>query len=146
MRSHSLRCLSLAVALFCAVLAVPAHAGNPASSGIAVGFARVRLSDGSVSGFGGRGTKDVTTGPTGTGVIVFFDGRYSKKLTREQVIVQATAEADESGQLAVANAIVADADNSHIVVTVNGWIAGTETQIDGYVFLTVYAGVAPEVK
>src|SRR5262245_34877353 len=113
MRSHSLRCLSLAVAFACAVLAVPAHAG-PATSGQAIGFARVRLSDGVVTAFGGKGTKEVSTGPTGSGVIVFFDGRYPKKLAREQVVVQATAEADEAGQFAVANAIVADADNGRI--------------------------------
>jgi hypothetical protein len=144
MRSQSLRLLFFVVASFMAVVAVPAHAGNPASSGVAVGFARVRLSDGAVSAFGGKGTKSVTTGPTVGGIIVFFDGSYPKKLGREQVVVQATAEAGGGGAFGVANAIVADADNHSISITVNAWESASHAALDGYVFLIVYAGVPPK--
>lgn len=144
-RGRGFRLLCVAVLFGSAVAAAPAHAGGPSSAGVAIGFARVRLSDGVVSAFGGKGTKNADTGPTGTGVIVFFDGRYPKNLTRDQVIVQATAEADEAGQHAVANAIVASASSDQIVVTVNAWESNSLDPVDGYVFLTVFAGVVPQV-
>lgn len=146
MRSHSLRILSLVVVSCFAVLAVPARAGNPASSGVAVAFARVRLSDGVVTAFGGKGTKSVETGPIigGVGIAVFFTGRYPKSLTRDQVVVQATAEADEAGEFAAANAIVAGASRDGISVTVNAWDTSSGAALDGYVFLTLFSGLDPE--
>jgi hypothetical protein len=144
MRNPSLRLVCVAV-VSCLAVAVPARASGPSISGVAVGFARVNLGDGSVAAFGGRGTRSVTTGPSGgTGLIVFFNGVYPKKLTSAQVVVQATAEASEADQFAVANGIVASAGNDQIVVTVNGWIAGTQTPVDGYVFVTVFAGEPPK--
>ncbi|MFI5314975.1 MAG: hypothetical protein ACHQ6T_04695 [Myxococcota bacterium] len=138
-----MRLLCLAVVSCFAAVAVPAQAGSPGSGGVAVGFARVSLADGTVAAFGGRGTKTVTTGPNTTGVIVFFSGKFPKNLASDQVVVQATAEAGDGGEFAVANALVVSATNSEIVVTVNGWIAGSETAYGGYVFLTVFAGTAP---
>jgi hypothetical protein len=141
---HGVRLLCVAVVFGAAVAAAPAQAG-PASAGVAVGFARVNLGDGTVSAWGGKGTKAVTTGPSGgTGLIIFFDGKFPKDLTRDAVVVQATAEASEPDQFAVANAIVSTAASDQIVVTVNGWIAGTETPVDGYVFLTVWAATVPK--
>ncbi len=144
MRSHSLRLLSLLVASSFVVLAAPARAGSPTTSGVAIGFARVKLDDGTVTAFGGKGTKTVTTGPSGTGLVVSFNGSFPKNLTPEQVIVQATAEALEPDLLAVANGIVSLASKDQIVVTVNGWISGTAVPIDGYVFVTLYAGLPPK--
>jgi hypothetical protein len=145
MRSHSLRLLSVAVVSCFAVVAVPAHAGNTASAGVVVGFARVNLGDGTVSAFGGKGTRAVSTGPTLGGVIVFLDGKYWKDLTRDQVVVQATAEAGSGSEFAVANAIVASATRDSISVTVNAWqwTAGGPAPVDGWVFLTVYSGLVP---
>jgi hypothetical protein len=144
MRSHSLRLLSLLVMSSFVFLATAAQAGGPATGGVAIGFARVKLDDGTVSAFGGKGTKSVTTGPSGTGLLVSFTGKFPKNLTSDQVIVQATAEASDGQLLAVANGIVSLATKDQIVVTVNGWLAATATPIDGYVFLTLYAGVPPE--
>ena len=141
MRSHSLRLLSLLVASSLVVLAVPARAGTSASSGVAIGFARVNLGDGAVAAFGGKGTRSGVTGASGgSGLVVSFTGRFPKNLAPEQVIVQATAEA---GGLSVANAVVSLASQTQVVVDVNGWISGTGTPIDGWVFLTLYAGVPP---
>jgi hypothetical protein len=135
--------LLLVVASSLATAAVPAHAG-PATTGAAIGFARVNLGDGTVAAFGGKGTKSVSTGPTGgPGLAVSFVGKFPKDLTPDQVIVQATAEAFE-GNLAVANAVVSFATKDQVIVNVNGWLAGTSTPVDGYVFLTVYSGVAPK--
>jgi hypothetical protein len=145
MRSHSLRLLSLLVVSSFVVLAAPAQAGSTATSGVAIGFARIKLGDMSVSAFGGKGTKSVTTGLSGgTGVAVSFSGKFPKNLIPDQVIVQATAEAAEPDLLAVANAVVSLASATQIVVVVNGWIANTTTPVDGYVFVTLYSGLPPQ--
>jgi len=142
MRSPSLRLVCVAV-VSCLALAVPARASGPSIAGVAVGFARINLADGTVAAYGGRGTKSVTTGANlGGGWIVFFNGSYPKRLTDATVVVQATAEAAD--QFAVANAIVASAGATQIVVTANAWDAGTSTPVDGYVFITVYAGEPPK--
>ncbi|HKC49851.1 MAG TPA: hypothetical protein VKF60_03595 [Myxococcota bacterium] len=108
---------------------------------MAIGFARVNLGDGAVAAFGGKGTKSVVTGSLGgPGLVVSFTGKFPKNLAPEQVIVQATAEA---AGLSVANAVVSLASQTQIVVNVNGWTSSTGTPIDGYVFLTIYAGVLP---
>jgi len=142
MRSH-LRSLCLVFA-FLVIAAVPAHAGGPSSAGVAVGFARVNLDDGTVTSFGGKGTKEVTTGPTSTGVILFFVGKYPKDLTRELVVAHATAEGDEDNQYAVANAIVANATRDQISVVVNAWKSSTLAPATGYAFVILYSAVAPE--
>jgi len=144
MRSRKLRSLCLVVASMLAIVAVPAHAGNPATAGVALGFARVRLADGVVSAFGGKGTSAVTTGPTSNGLILSFEGRYPKTLTRDLVIAQATAEGDGDNPFALANAIVASANRDQIIVSVNGWKANSVDAFDGWVFVTLYAGVVPK--
>jgi hypothetical protein len=144
MRSHSLRTLGLFVVCCLVLTAPPAHATGMASAGVALGFARVKLDDGTVSAFGGKGTIQVTTGPTGTGLIVFFNGKYPKNISRELVVAQATAEGDDAGQFAVANAIVASATRDQISVTVNAWTSDTKAAVNGYVFVVLYAGVAPK--
>jgi hypothetical protein len=141
---RSLRSFCLAVGFVLATVAVPAHAGNSATAGVALGFARVSLADGSVTAFGGKGTQDVTTGPTSTGLIVYFNGRYPKNITRDLVIAQATAEGDADHALALANAIVSIAGRDQIAVSVNGWNGGSAAAFDGFVFVTLYAGVAPD--
>ena len=139
-----MRSFVVAVASLLVIAAMPAHAGGPASAGVAIGFARVNLDDGTVTSFGGKGTKGVTTGPTSNGVIVFFDGRYPKDLVREMVLVHATAEADEANPFAVANAIVASANKDQISVTVNAWKSSTLEPANGNVFVILYAAVAPD--
>jgi hypothetical protein len=143
MRSQSLRLLGWSVA-FCLLAALPARALGPSTSGVAIGFARVNLADGTVSAFGGHGTSAVTTGPTSSGLIVFFDGKYPKNISREWVVAQATAEGDDAGEFAVANAIVASATNNEISVTVNAWQSNNTAAVDGYVFVVLYAGVPPK--
>jgi hypothetical protein len=145
MRSRSLS-RSCAVVAFClTALALPARASGPSVAGVAVAFARVNLADGTVTAFGGRGTRSVVTGPSGgSGLIVLFSGRYPRNLTSAAVVVQATAEASEPDQFAVANAIVANASKDQIVVTVYGWTAGTQTPVDGYVFITLFLGEPPK--
>jgi hypothetical protein len=140
MRTLRSSCLAL-VSLF-AVLAVPARAGNLSTAGVAIGFARVNLGDGSVAAYGGRGTQDVTTGPTSTGLILYFNGRYPKALTRDLVIAQATAEGDSDHPFALANAIVSIAGHDQIAVSVNGWNGAAA--FDGYVFVTLYVGLTPQ--
>jgi hypothetical protein len=126
-----------------AILAAPAHAGGPSSAGVALGFARVKLADGSVTAFGGRGTRSVTTGPTSNSLIVYFNGRYPKNITRDLVIAQATAEGDVDHTFALANAIVSIAGPGQIAVSVNAWNADSSATFDGYVFVTIYAGMPP---
>jgi hypothetical protein len=145
MMSHSLRLLLLVVASSLAVVAMPAQAGSTATAGLAIGFARVNLGDGTVTAYGGRGTRSVTTGESGgAGRIVSFSGKYAKNLTVDQVLVQATAEASDGEPLAVANAVVSLASATQIIITVHGWTAGTATPITGNVFLTVYSGLTPK--
>lgn len=139
---RSLRSSCLALVSLLAILAVPAHAG-PSTAGVALGFARVKLGDGTVTAFGGKGTKSVTTGPTSNSLIVYFNGSYPKKIARDLVIAQATAEGDVDHTFALANAIVSIAGNDQIAVSVNAWNADSPTAFDGYVFVTIYAGVAP---
>jgi hypothetical protein len=137
---------SCAVVAFCLVaLALPARASGPSVSGVAVAFARVDLADGTVTAFGGRGTRSVATGPSGgSGLIVLFNGTYPRNVTSASMIVQATAEGSEASPFAVANAIVANATKTQIVVTVNAWISGTQTPTDGIVFITLFAGEPPK--
>jgi hypothetical protein len=139
---RSLRSLSLVVAFVLATVAAPVRAGNLSTAGVAIGFARVNLGDGSVAAFGGRGTQDVTTGPTSTGLILYFNGRYPKAITRDVVIAQATAEGDADHPIALANAIVSIAGRDQIAVSVNGWNGASS--FDGYVFVTLYVGLVPK--
>ncbi|HTO08678.1 MAG TPA: hypothetical protein VMR86_16645 [Myxococcota bacterium] len=141
---RTLRSSCLALVSLVAILAMPAHAGGPATAGVALGFARVNLGDGTVSAFGGKGTKTVTTGPTSTGLILYFNGKYPKNIVRELVIAQATAEGDVDHPVALANAIVSIANATQIAVSLNGWNADSADAFDGFAFVTLYAGVAPE--
>jgi len=124
-------------------VAVPAH-GGPATAGTAVGFARVKLADGSITAFGGKGTKAVTTGPTSNGIAIYFDGKYQKDITRDVVIAQASAEGDADHPFALANAIVSIATRDQIAVSVNGWNGDSADAFDGYVFVTLYMGLPPK--
>ena len=139
-----MRSFVVAVASLLVIAAMPAHAGGPASAGVAIGFARVNLDDGTVTAFGGKGTQEVTTGPTSTGVIVFFNGKYPKDLAREMVVAHATPEATEDQQFAVANAIVVSASKAQVSVLVNAWKSSTLETAAGNVFVILYAAVEPK--
>jgi hypothetical protein len=138
---RTLRSSYLALVSLLAIVAMPVQAGNLAAAGVALGFARVNLGDGTVSAYGGKGTQSVTTGPGGGGIIVYFDGKYPKNITRELVIAQATAEGDADHPIALANAIVSIAGRTQIAVSLNGW-NGADA-FNGYVFVTLYSGLPP---
>ncbi len=141
MRTHTLVALLVTGVCFAASVG----AGN-ASSGASVGFARVSIKERRIDSFGGKGTKSVTAGPTASGVLVIFNGKYPKSISREHVIVQATAEGPNGAAFSVANAVVSGASQTQIIVTVNGWVSNdgsSGTVLDGIVFLSVFAGRPP---
>ena len=118
MSSHSWRPSFAAVFVACLVFAAPALAG-PASSGAAVGFARVNMADGAISALGGKGSKFVSSGPmVGEGIVtLFFAGRYPKNLGREQVVALASVEpVGEGCEFALANAVVSSAKNTPRII------------------------------
>lgn len=145
--SSLLRFCSLsAIIATLAFAAMPAQAGNIGAGGVALGFARVHLSDANdpaVLAFGGRGTRSATVGvSTGPGVIVLFAGRYPRNIAPDGVIIQVTA---EGGGTAVANGVVVTATSAQIVVGVNTFSSTTGAAItQGDVFVTVFAGSPPD--
>lgn len=126
-------------------LAAPVQAG-PATSGMSVAFARVELSnsDRTVTAFGGKGTKSAETGMAGDGVLISFRGKYPKNLTPAMVMVQATAEAGEGAEFAVANAVVSIVSSTQIVVSVKTFNPSTLAVVDGNVFVSVQVGLPPK--
>jgi hypothetical protein len=139
----SLRSLGLFLVSLAVVAAVPAHAGNPAGTGLAIASACVNLDTQTIVSFGGRGTHGATAGPTGAvGVNVFFDGRYPKNLAETDLVVQATADGHDVH--AVANAVVSMASSSQIVVVVNEFTSNTGADIAGNVWVTVYLARVPD--
>lgn len=127
----------------CAVLAMltpapRAIAADSAKSGAAVAFAKVNLSDGTLKTFGGKGTKTATIDYSDTGYAeVRFDGNYSKNITPEKVVINATCESDNYG---VANAYVVSATSTQLVIGVYGWKSDTLTYQSDRIFFSVFVG------
>jgi hypothetical protein len=127
----------------CAVLAMltptpRAVAADSAKSGAAVAFAKVDLSDGTLKTFGGKGTKTATIDYSDTGYAeVRFDGKYSKTITADKVVINATCESSNYG---VANAYVVSATSTQLVIGVYGWESDTLNYQGDRVFFSVFVG------
>ncbi len=116
-----------------------AVAADSSRSGAAVAFAKVDLSDGSLKTFGGKGTKSasVTSTNSPNSVEVTFVGNYSKTITADKVVINATCESDDYG---VANAYVSGVSPTNISIVVYGWVSDTEVANGEKVFFSVFVG------
>jgi ABC-type proline/glycine betaine transport system substrate-binding protein len=116
-----------------------AVAADSAKSGAAVAFAKVDLSDGTLKTFGGKGTKSasITDNNSPYSVEVTFVGKYSKTITADKVVINATCESDDYG---VANAYVSSVSPTNISITVYGWVSDTREYNGERVFFSVFVG------
>jgi hypothetical protein len=127
----------------CAVLAMltpspRAVAADSAQSGAAVAFAKVNLTDGTLRTFGGKGTKTATIDYSDNGCAkVRFDGKYSKNITEDKVVINATC---ESANYGVANAYVVSATSTQLIIGVCAWKSDTLSYQGDRVFFSVFVG------
>ncbi|HUJ09987.1 MAG TPA: hypothetical protein VL171_08170 [Verrucomicrobiae bacterium] len=113
-----------------------------AKSGVAVAFANVDILDGSISSFGGKGTKSAFVSNTDSNSYaeVTFTGHYPHLTTPGSVVVNATC---QSTSLGVASANVNSVSPTQLVITVYGWISNTGTPDNETISVTAFLGNFP---